>query len=176
VMGRFYPQDAIFEFAPYRLPRLLALGSDLLLLGGTVWGGWMDRGAGAERRPRLGVGVALVAATVFAPIAWTHYSIVLVVPVMLVAEEMRWMRGVARAGAGVLIAIAAALNYMPLAPDVWSFSLGRWAVLRGQFFAGLLCISALGLAWWMRRSFASERDVLPRNQEAGTAELAVRAK
>lgn len=160
LMGPFYPRAEVFDFTPFPLPTRLRLGSDALLALGTMAGGLLDRRAnpsGVSRTPRFGVGVALLASTLFAPIAWTHYFILLVIPIMLLVEAIRRLKGRWTFAIGTVTVFAAGLNFRPFAADVWTFTLSGTALLRGQFFAGMLCLVGLGMAWWAeRRSLATQ--------------------
>lgn len=154
VMARFYAPDEVFDISILRLPASVRIGSMLLMLGCIAVGGWLDRWrdgprrVGEAKRAPIGAMIALVAMTVFAPIAWTHYFILLVAPVMVLAQESRnfrswWMAAV--------IAVIVVLSYPPLATDVIKMDISDASIVRGQFFAGVLCMAALGWAGWMSR-------------------------
>lgn len=149
-MGRFYPPDEVFDIDSLPLPTAVRLGSMALMLACTVAGGWVDRRVGARskesaRFPPVGAMMALIALTIFAPIAWTHYFILLIAPVMVLLQAVRSSR---RWWLLLLLAVAAALNYPPLATAVLTMDIGDYAVVRGQFFSGVLLFVALGVAGW----------------------------
>ncbi len=149
VMGRFYPYDEVYDIFIHPLPTSVRLASSILTLGITLGGGLIDRQR-FTRDPRavpLGALMALVAATAFAPIAWTHYSIILIPPLMVIAHENRALRSWWVWGSLLLII---ALNYQPLASDVVKGLIGRWSLLRGHFYAYVLTILMLGLLAWFR--------------------------
>ncbi len=151
VMGHFYSPDEAYDIFIHPLPTAVRLASLFLTVALTLLGGFIDR----ERESRdagpapLGALLAIVAATAFAPIAWTHYSIVLIAALMLLVHENRRLRSrwVWAAVVGIM-----ALNYRPLAADVVSGLIGRFSILRGSFFAAVLTIVALGLVAWLERS------------------------
>ena len=156
VMGRFYPRPEYLVLHSFPLPAALRIGSLLLLILFTVLGGLLDRAR--ERSlagmplPPLGAGIALVAATIFAPIAWSHYFIVLVIPVMLLVEEARRRGSLGTPARYALLAataLAVALNFLPLSTDVVGSYLGRWSILRSQFDSGAICLLALTVAGWL---------------------------
>ncbi len=161
VMARFYGPDEVFDITILPLPTAVRWGSTLLLLGWTVGGGLLDARRSAARQtdsdakgepfvngaPLGAVGV-LVAMTIFAPIAWTHYSILLVVPLMVLVAESQALRNW---WIGAVCFAVAALNYRPLATDVIRMDISDVAVVRGQFFAGVLCLSALMAVVWLER-------------------------
>ncbi len=153
-MARFYSPDEVFDINVLPLPTAVRLGSMALMLACTAAGGWLDRRVDARRKesagfPPVGAMMALIALTIFAPIAWTHYFILLIAPVMVLLQAMRsggrwWL----------LLALvpAIALNYPPLASNVLTMDIGDYAVVRGQFFSGVLLFVALGVAgWWAAR-------------------------
>ena len=157
-MGRFYPPDEIYDLTTYPLPAAVRWVSLLLMLLGTAAGGLLDRrstGTPGERGASIGMPigamVALICGTVFAPIAWTHYSIVLLAPLMVLVEESRTRRSF---GLAVLVLTATALNFHPFATDVINLDTARFSILRGQFFAAVLCLAGLAYAGVMRRSLA----------------------
>ena len=137
-MARFYSPEEIGEINIWPLPAVMRVLSLGLMIGLTAAGAYLDRRR-AGRVP-LGAIVALLAATLFAPIAWTHYSIVLIAPLMLLVQHdlkrhAWWLT--------LLLLIALALNYPPLATNVIEGKIGDFAVVRGQFFAGILCMAGL---------------------------------
>ena len=155
VMGHFHPEDDLFDVDIFPLPTAVRLGSTALLIAFTAAGGWVDRrrrtldGGLAPVRVPIGATMALMAVTLFAPIAWTHYFVILVAPVMVLLEESRRLRSGWIAAAAVLIAV---LNFRPLATDVIHMDEGRFSLLRGQFYAGVLCLVAIGCVAWLQRS------------------------
>ncbi len=166
-MARFYEPDEVFDINSLPLPTAVRLGSTLLLLLGTAVGGWLDRRrAGLDTAPGsnrgivaetgtaplpAGAMISLISLTIFAPIAWTHYSIILIAPVMVLLQAMRSLR--VWWPLAFLVPLVA-LNYPPLATDVLQMNIGDYAVVRGQFFSGLLALVALGIAGWQLRGRA----------------------
>ena len=153
-MGHYHPEDDVFDADIFPLPTPVRLTSMALTLGFTALGGWLDRprptlrGEAAAARPPIGAMMALVAATIFAPIAWTHYSVILVAPLMVLVDQARRRRSWAIGAWAIVIAL---LNYPPLASDIIPMDLGTYALLRGQFYAGVLALAGMGYLWWDRR-------------------------
>ncbi len=153
-MGHFHPEDDVFDVDIFPLTTAMRLGSMALMVAFTAAGGWIDRQRLSLRREispagvPIGAAMALVAVTIFAPIAWTHYSVILVAPVMVIVEEARRLRSWAVGAWAVAIAV---LNYRPIATDIIPMDLGRFSLLRGQFYAGVLCLLAVLWIWWERR-------------------------
>lgn len=154
LMAHFYSADEVFDINILPLPTAVRLGSTALLLACTAAGGWLDRRtAGQTVRgapfPPVGAMIALLALTILAPIAWTHYFILLIAPVMVLLQAMWALR---RPWLLVLLVPAVVLNYPPLATNVLTMDIGDDAVVRGQFFSGILLLLALGAAgWWASR-------------------------
>ncbi len=150
-MGRFYATDELYDLEIFPLPTALRVGSMALLLGFTLAGGWIDRRQGEGTVP-LGAMMAIVAATVFSPIAWTHYFIVLAAPLMLLAVESRALRSRL---IWATLGVVALLNFQPVAAGIIDNDVYGWTVVRSHFYSGVLCLGALGYAAW-RRSRATE--------------------
>ncbi len=134
LLGGDLTHDAAVHFNSLRLPGWIAAVS-FLMLGGCAWlGALMNR----QSAPQPGGVLTLIAATAFAPLAWNHYFVILVVPVMIFLE--RWMAD----GRFRWLAFTAAvcvLNLLPLAATATS-PLAVIA-LRSPLQAALLCILAL---------------------------------
>ncbi len=162
-MGHFYPRSEIAAFHLLPLPDAMRLGSAALMVAMTALGGWIDRNADAPdgRQAHLGAAMGLVAATIFAPIAWTHYSFILIVPIMaLIQANQRW-RSV---GLTLVTVVIGVLNFHPFASNVEAMEVGRLALVRGQFFAGALCLAGLAAVAWVERGGARSRTIAERTQ------------
>ena len=143
-MGRFHPALELSAFHTYPMPPAIRLVSTGLMLLCLLIGGLVDRQLREGQVP-LGAMIALVGALVFSPIAWTHYFVILMVPLMLLVHENRAMRSV---WVGVAVAGVVALN-LSFAGDRTGV-LGRYALSYGAFYSGLLCLALLGYASWRR--------------------------
>lgn len=153
LMAPHHAPDEVFDVHEFALPAAVRLASSALMILCTIAGGWIDR----ERMKRggkvapIGAMMALVAATVFAPIAWTHYSVILVMPLMMILDENRRLRSAWLWSAVVLTML---LNYRPIATDINHFLIGRFAIVRAQFYAWLLTLAAISVLAYLtlRRS------------------------
>jgi hypothetical protein len=157
-MGRSYPASELFVWHTFDLPMRMKVISTALSLGSATMGGWMDRTSTAKTGsiiPCFGAGFAIAGTMIFAPIAWSHYSIVLVIPAMLLIDgslretlSFRW-----RYGFFLIALIVLALNLYPLsyreilmhayklkAPGGQTLSL-----VRSQFYAGLCSMVGMWL-------------------------------
>ena len=155
IMAHRYPPDEVFDINIFPLPRAVSAASSALMVAFTAWGGWIDRRRNGEGRANapLGAMMAIVAATAFAPIAWTHYAIVLLFPLMVLIDRNRrshrwWMY--------LLIIAVALLNYRPFATDIINGMIGPLSVIRGQFFACLLTLAGLSITAWQQADRANE--------------------
>ena len=136
LLGGRLDEGTAFHDVSFVMPvwvKIVSVGALVVVCAGA---GWLD--LVRSRRAPVGPLIALVAATAFSPLAWNHYFIVLVVPVILFA-------GAARRGAGWIWAVVAGvvvvLNYPPLAYAVGdSLRVVGW---RSEFWAALLCLCAL---------------------------------
>lgn len=162
-MARFFSPDEVFDVNAYPLPTALRYVSLTLLVTCAAVGGLLDR---KGRRPALqvqsthtplGAGIALIAMTLFGPIAWTHYSIVLVIPLMLLVQTALGITSSRiRVLIGASVAATIALVYRPLAPDVVNMDLGDYAVLHGAFYAGALTLLTLAAVGYLHRTASPE--------------------
>lgn len=162
IMQHFYPFDEVFDISIFPLPTFIRLLSSGLMVLCTAWGGWVDRkrremSAGqAQPVAPLGAMIAMVAATMFAPIAWTHYAILLVVPFMMLVDRMQHVRA---RWVWVLIGMALVLNYQPLATDIVNGEIGTFSIVRGQFYSCVLVLVALMAVAWMEMRKAERTPV-----------------
>jgi hypothetical protein len=129
--------DTAYRWQTVHNPVWVGLLSTVALGFFAVLGGVLDRGA-ARPEQRIGGLLTLVAATAFSPLAWNHYYIVLVFPVMLMLDAAR---GVWRPFWGVSVFAVYALCLPPLA-YTYGAPLSIVA-LRSQFWAALLCLLAM---------------------------------
>ncbi len=143
LMARHFAPDEVFDVKEFALPTAVRLASSGLMLAFTLLGGYIDRQRMRQAFQQVPIGamMALVAATVFAPIAWTHYSVILVMPLMVLIHENRnihsiWVR------AAVIVTIL--LNYRPISTDINHFLFGPLSIVRAQFYAWILTLAALG--------------------------------
>jgi uncharacterized membrane protein len=150
------------------LPRGVKLVSLLLLIFSTCVGGLLDL-RNRKRRPDLppyGGVFALVGATMFTPLAWTHYYILLIVPLMLLLDA--WL---ARRFSMLLITAAAAyaLNVYPLAARVATDGrVSRITLFRSQFYSGWVVLAGLVLLAFLREKYR-EKSLHYRNESLSAA-------
>ena len=162
-MTRLYPFDEVQNIDILPLPAALSIISSLALFSCTLAGALLDRRRRMRQEldagftPPFGAVAAFLAATLFAPIAWTHYFIVLVIPVMLLWQVRRslntWLFW-------PTFALLILLNFPPLATDVIQGDIGHFAILRGQFFAGVLALVMMLVLAWRRASTAAAAPAL----------------
>ncbi|MGI4757820.1 MAG: glycosyltransferase family 87 protein [Janthinobacterium lividum] len=180
IMSRAYPAKEVLAFNTFVLPGWVRVVSSALFLLFTCVGGLIDRrtadsgsgsapGQSVARKAPIGAMVALVAATIFAPISWTHYSIILVAPLMILLNEQilrireRYPALIAKLGLGevgpgsvrqdgflpaqlwiaALVGIIALLNYQPIAADALGTIIHSLTIVRSHFYAEVLCLLTL---------------------------------
>jgi hypothetical protein len=111
-------------------------------------GGLIDR---HPARRGIGACVALVGMTVFAPIAWSHYYIVLLPAVMVLADRSLAPADPGRAVRAALLSCAVlivVLNLWPVALDPLHAGPAARGLVRSHFYSALLALAAL--AWLAR--------------------------
>lgn len=137
------------SFRPLPLPNALRLVCSGLLVVTAAAGGTIDRRrergsdaptSNAGTLAPIGALLTMVGATTFAPIEWTHYSIVLIVPLMVFAQ-VAWTRRMPWLWAVMVLIVL--LNLPPLAQDPFALQMGRFAILRSHFYSEVLCLVAL---------------------------------
>lgn len=142
ILDHRYPVD-LFVWQIYKLPAGVKLISLLATLVFTIIGGLWDRRAN-EGTPPYGAVMAMLSATLFAPIAWTHYFVILVIPVMLLLDRAREER----------LPALALLAFSVFLLNVYPVSIGSVhqvntavSIVRSQFYATALSMVGLGLMY-----------------------------
>jgi hypothetical protein len=161
LMSHFYPAKEMLVFQVFPLPAPVSLLSTALLVAGTAIGGLIDRNSFSishlsPSRAPLGAMFALVSATIFAPISWSHYSIILLAPLMvLVHEQAVLLRNRPhRLGSwwiGVSVAGIYALNVQPFAAGAVDTVIRPLTLVRSHFYSEVLCLVVLAGVAWSRR-------------------------
>lgn len=150
VMQHFYPGYDLHRTQILPLPSTVRVLSSIFMLAFAAVGGWIDhrrvRLTASRIAAPLGAMVTIIAATIFVPIAWTHYSIVLLVPLLILVDKNRALNSRLE---WALIAAILLLNFRPFATDVITEEIGRFSIVRGQFYACVLTIIALIAMHWM---------------------------
>jgi len=149
--GGSYPAAELRVWHSFVLPPWIRIASLLLLLASAVAGGYLDRQL-ARRYPTArpyGALFTLIGATLFTPIAWSHYFVILLVPLVLLADELLHRRSY------LLVALTVLLLSLTLYAGVVPH-LGRIAgmvpvLVRNQFYAALVAMVALAVLSMKRR-------------------------
>ena len=155
IMTHLYPSTEVAHLFVRPLPRLLQLSSSALCLVSVVLGGLYDR-LQTRRNPLrsppapLGALFTLVAVTVFTPLAWTHYFIVLLPPLTVLADRALDPASSPRIRRVLALALAIifALNSRPLAtdlPDLLRLQTSPFSLLHAHFVSGFLCLLTLAV-------------------------------
>ena len=90
----------------------------------------------------------MIGATVFAPIAWTHYFILLVIPVMFFLQVGRQRRSWGWLAVILLIFL---LNLYPISFGSVHFLYKSFTIVRSQFYSGVLAMGGLALLGYEKR-------------------------
>ncbi len=139
LLGGALNDDTAYHWKTVQSPLWVGTLSTLALCAFAILGGLLDRSA-ARPEQRIGGILTLVAATAFSPLAWNHYYIVLVFPVMLMLDAAR---GAWRPFWGLAVFAVYVLCLPPLA-----YTYGaplKIVALRSEFWAALLCLGLLAL-------------------------------
>jgi Glycosyltransferase family 87 len=163
-----YPAAAL-SFRSLLLPAGLKLVCLGLVALSAIAGGVCDRRLAAldASLPPYGAVFALVGATVFTPIAWSHYYLVLVVPLILLLDDhLRRRSYVLLLLCGSMVALASSPS---LLRHVGYMHLPVPPLVRGQFYAGVLALTGMLLLYRRR---VAERS---RTQADAEATAQVRA-
>jgi len=88
----------------------------------------------------LSVSSLLIASTLFTPIAWNHYFIILILPLMIFVNY-----GLMSKKAWILIisGVIVLLNVWPIAPHPLLHPLNSFTIVRSHFYSGLICLCIL---------------------------------
>lgn len=139
-MARFYPYKDVLAFRVLQLPDSIRMLSGVLMVGFAALGGWFDRFRTNTAVAPMGAFLPLIAGTLFAPIEWSHYFVVLLFPCMALLERRteRGFRWVWVAVGAILL-----LNLRPISPNLDLETPYGFVLLRSQFYAGLLCLASV---------------------------------
>ena len=161
LMGNFFYKKQAFGFHIYPLPLALKVVCYALVVASTIVGGLCDRRL-AQLKTGLapfGAVFALLGATVFTPIAWAHYYVILVVPMILLLDEFLFRRSY------VVLSLVGAIFFLSNARlflrHLGSVHLPMPEIVRGQFYAGMIAMAGMMLLY--RRSMA---ELAPQSEKA----------
>ncbi len=163
--GQHFPAYELMVWHVLRMPVRMELVSLFLSLLAAFVGGWMDRRASLVRpdAPPYGAIFAMVGGMVFATLAWSHYYILLVVPVMMMLDAALAERSTAKSR--WLIALSVAVLLLNLYPVCYRMVLMHPFIVQGhpvslvrsQFYSGL--VAMLGL--WIMSVRTRKAIVMP---------------
>jgi hypothetical protein len=137
-----YPTANIFNWQMLPLPlfiKILSWG----LVGASLLGAaavYQLRSAPSRSLDAFTTATVLVASTIFAPIAWSHYYVILIIPIIILLDHglrtrRYWMIAITCA--------AALLNIWPIALNPVEPNPNPVTILRGHFFSGVLFLGVL---------------------------------
>ncbi len=151
-LGHYYPSPEIMGFRSLKLPFAMKLLCSCLVVLTAMVGGYCDRRLAtiSARIPPYGAIFALLGGTIFAPIAWSHYYVLLVVPLILMLDY-----GLRRRSYPLLLISASIFflaNTKVLLRQLQHLHFSAHGVARGQFYAGVLAL--VGMLLMYQRSKA----------------------
>lgn len=150
-MGFHYTAADFDSWQMHPLPAVLKFGSVLLAILAALGGSLLDRES--PDGPPFGAVFALIACTIFAPIAWSHYFFLLVIPCMMLTARLRSRRSLPMLA---ILSLVIVLNIVP-----HRYTEGSLHLIRPQFYAAALSLAAMVL---LRRQ-ASEMARLGQSDE-----------
>ncbi len=148
-MGRHYPASDLFNWRIHPLSPLVKWVSLSLSVLCGVLGGLMDRKQSHDGTtyPPYGALFTTVGCTMFAAIAWNHYYILLIIPIMFLLGAMFKGQPVLWGG---LAALLYALNLYPVAYGSILHLHKTHSIARSEFYSGVVCLLALVLLRWLQ--------------------------
>ncbi len=136
------------DWKTHSLPFFLRALSLLCTLASAAAGGWMDRRAAdaGSQAPPYGAVFTLIGVTIFTPIAWNHYFILMVLPVLVLLNEKRRDQTAQGSVRIALVVAIVVLNLYPVRFSIEHHLLGPIALIRTQWYSGVLALVALWMA------------------------------
>ena len=132
----------LFSWRIYTLSlhaRILSAGSTLLVIALLTRARDRFRNVPVEFEG-LAISAVLIAMTVFTPIAWSHYFIVLIIPLMVLADRAAETRSRLLPP---MLALVVALNVYPVAMSSGFSGSNTCLLVRSQFAAGIILLAML---------------------------------
>ena len=153
------------DWKTHKLPGVLRIGSMLLTAASAALGGWMDWNGSKFRKDwsPLGAAFALLGVTMFTPIAWNHYFIVLLLPLLLLLGDKRFMQ---HRWAWIVMGSIVALNLYPVRYGIEHHLLGPVAIIRTQWYSAVLTLWALWVAQRQRTAIVAPVPVARESERA----------
>ncbi|SEG45821.1 Protein of unknown function [Bryocella elongata] len=163
-MGPHYPQEELLRWRMLPLPVWLKQLSTGLMAAACLIGGFMDFRSKPSCNPTsYGAALAIAASTVFAPLSWSHYGALLVIPCLIMADSAfspkistrlrLWLAAVIVVVEVLNVRVWAALGPHP-------FHIGGFTprIVRTQFYCWILAIVMMGVLYLHSRPGASKLD------------------
>ena len=132
-----------FIWYTYKLPKAMKTALTFLCLLTPLLGGLLDRRRGSlAHTPPYGAIFTLIAATICTPIAWTHYFLILMMPVMLLLDGT--ITGRFRLAPVFFVPIYL-LNVAPITFRTVGEQVHWFSIAYSPFFSAVLALVALSL-------------------------------
>lgn len=149
------------QWIMHPLPPGLKLVSTLLTLASPLVGAWFDRDQISrtdreqDSNPPYGAVFALLGVTVFPPISWNHYAIVLIIPFMLLIQRYLDDRRL------LWLGLAVATYMLNLTAGIGFEKHLLVPIVRSHFFAMVLSMVAMAFCALRQRPVAHQRKLQP---------------
>jgi hypothetical protein len=141
LFGQRYGPSEIMYWRMFPLPAFAKIaGLGLILCVVAYFALKYHREQNVEYLEVLSIASLLVASTIFTPIVWTHYYIILLIPIMFLID---WGIRSREKWAVIIAAVLISLNLWPLAIDPLHPEIHPFTILRSHFYAGMICLCTL---------------------------------
>ena len=162
-MGHRYPASWSTDFHYLPMPAAMSMVSSILVVLSAILGGYCDRSTSSSvfKRPPYGAVLTLIGATIFTPIAWGHYYILLVIPIILLLNDC--LRKFSLADAAIVTSIFLLANTRVLMRQIRPGHVPELYLVRGQFYAGVFAMIGMIFLYW-RSLHLAETTALPSDQ------------
>ncbi len=138
-MSSRFPSHEQGAWHLFPLPGQVKWACTLLSIAAALFGGFLDRSSDS-RKPPYGAALAFLGITVFAPIAWTHYYVLLIFPLILLLDRALAAKSpVVLATVGLVLILN--LDFEATGGLLKSFRL--FPLARPEFLSGLITMAAL---------------------------------
>lgn len=157
-MGYIYPRSWIMDFRSLPMPAAMSVISSAFVFLSAIVGGYCDRRSSSlnSKVPPYGAVITLVGATIFTPIAWGHYYILLVIPMILLLDDC--LTRVSISAITCFVGIFLFANSKVLLRQLRYIHAPVFHLERGEFYAGFISILAMLLLYMRNAEVTSYKE------------------
>ena len=146
-MGHHASHSELFHWRIYQVPVFLKVAGIALSFAASIFGGLIDRESKSADLAPYGAAICMIGTTLAAPIAWSHYFLLLLLPTMFLLDRAidDYAERSFRLVAAWLILLAAivVLNLYPVSFQDTLQGFRSWSIVRSQFDSALVALIAL---------------------------------